>query len=210
MKVAVFSESPADESAIRILTNAILGVQTQDAPLCGLRKRGYTGVIGTLPAVVNQLYYRTDAEGLIVVTDSDDSPVHEPAHDAPGGADSACRLCELRRIIHVEVSRLRPMQGRSTLKTAVGLAVPAIEAWLHPFVGTKVGEASWSRALQSGQRPYDRRSLKQDLYGATRVPLTVEIQVMNDSAKRAAQSLTTLESWFPNGFGALCHALRAW
>src|SRR5437764_2311851 len=141
MKVAIFSESPADESAVRILTDAILGVQTRDVVLGGLRTRGYSGVIGTLPAVVKQLYYHTDAEGLVVVADSDDSPVHELAHDAPGGADPACRLCELRRIIAVAEPRLRPVPGRAALKTAVGLAGSAIEAWLHPAVGSRAGEA---------------------------------------------------------------------
>ena len=210
MKVAVFSESSADEAAIRIIVDAVLGNPTEPVGLLGLRTRGYSGVVGTLPAVLKQLYYHTDAEGLVVVIDSDDSPVHTDAHDAPGGADPACRLCELQRIAALEMLRVRPVPGRAVLKTAIGLAVPAIEAWLHPAIGTRVSEPSWARALQSGQRPYDRRSLKRDLYGSDRVPITRETRVMSEAAQRLAQDLTILERWFPHGFGALARAVRAW
>lgn len=90
MKVAVLSESPADEAAIRILVEGILGRQTQSPALSSFRTRapGISGVFRAFPAVLKELYYnQQDAEGLIVVVDSDHTPVHSPEHEQPGSAN---------------------------------------------------------------------------------------------------------------------------
>ena len=127
MKIAVLSESPADEAAIRILVDGILGKQTQMVKLRPLRTRGLSGVFEFLPTALKHVYYRTDAEALVIVVDSDDSPVHLDLHEQPSGANEKCRLCSLHQIIQQAQRGLSPIMGRPLIRTAVGLAVPANE-----------------------------------------------------------------------------------
>gem|GEM_PF-6902502 len=87
MKVAILCESPADEVTIRILAEAVLGIKISPVPHAGLRTRGWPSVRKVFSAVLKQLHYRSDAEGLICVVDSNASPVHEPIHKQPGRAD---------------------------------------------------------------------------------------------------------------------------
>ena len=130
MKVAVVSESPADEAAIRILANEILGELTVPVTLVRVRPRGWTEVVRLLPTIVRQLHYHSDADGLIVVVDSDRSPVHMPDHDQPESEPkNKCRLCSLRYLVQKIRNDLTPVTGRGPLKIGLGLAVPAIEAW---------------------------------------------------------------------------------
>lgn len=67
MRVAVLSESPADEAAIRILVDGIIGRPTQLAAMPPIRARGVSGVFNILPAILKHLHYRTDADALIIV-----------------------------------------------------------------------------------------------------------------------------------------------
>src|SRR5436305_10450078 len=127
MKVVVLSEPSADEAAIRILVNGILGKETLDVPSLPLRSRGWPYVLRVLPTVIKFLHYRTDAEALVVIADSDDSPIHQLSHDQVGGEKPGCRLCQLRNVF--KETRLSTVPGRDELKSAIGLAVPAIEAW---------------------------------------------------------------------------------
>src|SRR5215213_211241 len=138
MKVVVLSESSADEAAIRILVNGILGGETEDVPSLPLRSRGWPSVIKVLPTVIKFLYYRTDAEALVVIADSDDSPVHRSSHDQAGNEEPGCRLCQLRRVVNE--TKPSALTGRDELKIAVGLAVPAIEAWYLCGVDPHVNE----------------------------------------------------------------------
>lgn len=85
MKVAVLGESPIDEAAVRVLVEGILVRQTQQVEYFQLRSRGWPSVLRILPNVLQHLYYRTDAEGLVVVADLDDSPLHQETHDQLGG-----------------------------------------------------------------------------------------------------------------------------
>ena len=71
MKVAILSESPADEAAIRILIDGIIGGPTQPADMPPIRTRGVSGVFTILPTVLKHLHYRTDADALVIVVDSD-------------------------------------------------------------------------------------------------------------------------------------------
>jgi len=86
MKLAIYSESPADEAAIRILANAILRRETQAMDPPPLRARGWPSVRDLLPAVYKHLYYQTNADGLIVVVDSDRAQIHHADHERPGAA----------------------------------------------------------------------------------------------------------------------------
>jgi hypothetical protein len=209
MKVAVFSESSADEAAIRILAEGILNQQTQPVAF-PLQARGWPSVANELPGVLTRLHYQTDAEVLVVVVDLDTSPPHQLTHDQPGNADTECRLCSLREAIKRVQQRLRPRAGRGPIKTAVGLAMPAIEAWYLCGIDPQATEAA---CLQGGlsKRGRDfKNELKRKVYGTDRSSLELETQRAEEEARRLTQELDLLEKLFPIGFGALARAVRSW
>ena len=123
MKLAILSESPADAAAVRILIDAILGEKTETLSFPLLSPPGWPAVRDVLSNVVKHLHYRTDADALVVVVDSDNSPVHEQAHDEPGGIVDRCRVCLLRQTIRNTQAHLRQVARQPPLKTAIGLAV---------------------------------------------------------------------------------------
>lgn len=210
MRVAILSESSADEAAIRILVGGILGEPTHPISPPSLRSRGWPSVRQVLPTVLKHLHYHTDAEGLILVVDSNHSPVHQSAHDETGGANPQCRLCQLREIVGRVLTHLTPVPNRPPIRTAVGLAVPAIEAWYRCGVDPHVTEAAWVLALQSGSYPYTTTSLKRAVYGTERYSLELETRCATEEAQRLAQNLNALEQMFPGGFGALASEVRNW
>ena len=156
MKIALFSESPADEAALRVLVGYVLGTPYEVVPP-SLRSRGWPSVEQLLPAVVRHLHFNTDADGLVVVVDSDDSPVHAAAHEAPGFHHPFCRICRLRAAFRRTVRHLPPARGRERVLRAVGVAVPALEAWLLCGRDPTVSEAAWVDGQQNGRLPYTRR-----------------------------------------------------
>ena len=210
MKVAVLSESPADEAAIRILIDGIIGGPTQPADMPPIRTRGVSGVFTILPTVLKHLHYRTDADALVIVVDSDQTPMHKPEHEQAGGVDERCRLCKIRRTIDSVLARLRPAQGRPQIKVAVGIAVPAVEAWYRCGLDPHVTEAAWIVSLPSGPFPYTMRSLKEDVYETSRPSLDLETRHATEEARRLTQDLPLLEQCFPTGFGALARDVRNW
>src|SRR4051812_4932804 len=111
MKVALLSESLADEAVLRVLVGAVLGAPPQIVQ-AGLRARGWPNVAQVLPAVIRHLHFNTDADALVVTCDSDDSVVHVEAHDAPGYFHPQCRMCQLRAIYRQTVKKLPPARGR--------------------------------------------------------------------------------------------------
>lgn len=211
MKVAVLSESAADEAAIRILVDGVLGSETEAIPPPHLRTRGWPSLLRDLPTVVRHLHYNTDANGFVVVADSDDSPLHDPSHDEPSAASKQCRLCQLRERIDEVRTTLRTVAGRSPLRTAIGLATPCIEAWYRCGVGAHVNEAAWTRELKKGSGFRDKRlRLKREVYGTDRPSLELEIRRATEEAHRLVQDLSQLQRLFPNGFGALARNVRDW
>jgi hypothetical protein len=210
MKVAYFAESPADQAALTILTEAILGQKTESALHDGLRKRGWNAVVSVLPVVLRQLHYHSDAEGLVLILDSDNSQPHQAEHESTPIPN--CRLCKLRRIAKETLARVRPRTHVPALKLAFGLAVPTIEAWLLCGVDSHVTEAAWANGLKErpGRMPYSKGSLKRQLYGSSHPSLSVETEAMKAAAERLTRDLTIIEHLFPSGFGALARALRNW
>ena len=210
MKVAVLSESPADEAAIRILIDGVLGRPTQSADLPQIRTRGVSGVFNILPNVLKHLHYRTDIDALVVVVDSDRTPVHKPEHEQEGGADERCRLCKMRQTVDSALAELRPVQGRSRIEVAVGIAVPAVEAWYRCGLDPHVTEAAWIAGFPPGRFPYTTRSLKEDVYETSRPSLDLETRRATEEAQRLVQDLQLLEQCFPTGFGALARDVSGW
>jgi hypothetical protein len=210
MKVCIFSESPADEAAIRILVEALRGISTSPVDPPRLQARNWQAVISLLPTVIKHLYYHTDADALVAVVDSDKSPIHTDAHQEAGGGEKKCRLCALQEAAEKTQANLRPAPGRSGLKIAVGLAVPAMEAWYLSGRDRSVGEAGWAMGLKEGRYPYTSAQLKERVYGTDRPSLERELEWARREAHRVAQDLAPLEAFFPAGFGHLAREVRAW
>lgn len=167
MRVALLSESPADEIAIKVLVESVLGEpirQVQPA----LRARGWPNVAQVLPPVLRHLHFNTDADGLVVVVDSDDTVVHTEAHEAPGYFHPQCRLCQLRAVYRQTMKKIPPARGRDRVLRCVGVAVPAVEAWYLCGRDDTVGEAAWVAGQERGSPPYTRRDLKWRVYGTDR------------------------------------------
>jgi hypothetical protein len=207
MKVALFSESPADEMALRVLVSAVL----RDAPGFvgpGFRARGWPNVAQLMPAVLRHLHFNTDADLLAVVVDSDDSVVHGPAHDAPGYFHPQCRLCQLRAVYRQTTKRLPPARGRTRVIRAVGVAVPAIEAWYLCGRDAAVTETAWIEGQERGRLPYTRAELKHRVYGTDRPTLPQETACAVRESERHRHDTRRLEHDFP-GFAALAADLRA-
>jgi hypothetical protein len=209
MKVALLSESPADEAALRLIVEGVLGepVELIQPPL---RARGWPSVAQVLPVVLRHLHFRTDADGIVVTADADDTVVHIAEHEVPGYFHPGCRLCELRAIVRQTLKHLPPAQGRARLHSAVGLAVPAIEAWYLSGRDETVGEEGWLRGRESGAPPYTRRELKQRVYGTSRPTLPQETACAEAEIRRHRGDFRRVEFDFPGGFGALVADLRRW
>ena len=209
MKVAVFGESELDETAIRILIEAILGKQTSVVDFRP-RARSWPAICNALPSVLKYLHYQTDAEALVIVADSDDSPLHQPAHEQSGKWESECRYCALRVKTELTFSQLNPISGRSTISTAIGIAVPAIEAWYLCGADPRASEAAWLQGGNSMRGASFRKELKRALYGGDMAPSQLKQQRQKEEALRLAQDLDMLEKFFPVGFGSLARTVRTW
>ena len=209
MKVAVFSESAADEAVYRVLVEALLGEATEAAGF-PVAARGWPSVRDDLCRVIPALHYGIEAEGLVIVADSNHSPLHEPEHDKIAGGYPKCRLCELRGEVAKARSRLNPVAGRAVLKIAVGLAVPAMEAWLRCKRGSNVSEVAWGRGFAEKKFPYTKNGLKRDVYGTDRPSLVLETERGTEEARRLAGQMELLEAKFPIGFGSLARDVRGW
>jgi hypothetical protein len=209
MKLAILSESPADEAALRVLVGYVLGEPLQ-LVTPSLRARGWPSVEQVLPPILRHLHFNTDAHGLVVVVDSDDSPVHTEKHETPGYHHALCRICRLRAVFRRTMKNLPPARGRTSPLRAIGLAVPAIEAWLLCGRDPQVTEAAWITGQESGRPPYTRRELKTRVYGTMRPSLPLEIERAAAEVSRHRGDVRRLENDFPHGFGALVRDLRSW
>lgn len=207
MKVALLSESPADEAVLRVLVDAILGEPAQVAP-AGYRARGWPNVIQVLPAVIRHLHFNTDVDTLVVTCDSDDSPVHTEAHEAPQYYHPHCRMCQLRAVFRQTSKRFPSAHGRLKVRRVVGVAVPALEAWLLCGRDSDVSEAAWINGQQAGLLPYTRAELKFRIYQTERPSLPHEIQCALRETERHRRDLRRLEYDFP-GFAALMKDLKS-
>jgi hypothetical protein len=163
-----------------------------------------------LPSVLKQVNYHTDAEGFVMVVDSNGEPPHSKEHEPPNAPEAECRLCQLRRICEQIRGNFPPRGTLPPLKIVLGLAVPAIEAWLLCGVDPHVTEAAWINGLKQGPMPYTKNGLKEKLYGTSHPSLEAETKAMTKAASRLAADFSSLEMFFPGGFGPLRDSLRSW
>jgi hypothetical protein len=208
MKVALLSESPADEAVLRVLVEAVLGAPPRFVSP-GLRARGWPNVAQVLPAVIRHLHFNTDTDALVVSCDSDDSVVHTAAHNAPGYFHPNCRMCQLRGIFHRTAKKFPPAHGRARVLRGVGVAVPALEAWLLCGKDAGVTEAAWTAGQERGSAPYSRAELKWRVYGTDRPSLPHEIRCAHHELERIRRDPRRLEHDFP-GFALLAADVREW
>ena len=202
MRVAILSESAADEAALRILVDAVLGVRTtplQDLPL---QARGYHAVRDALQAIIKFVTFRTDAEGLVVVVDSNHSSL-----EATTGEN---RLREFGDLIARTRAGLRTRSGQPALLVAHGVAAPALEGWLLCRRDGQIGEASWEKGLRDQRDPYTKLDLKRRLLDVEFPSSELRLQKMTEAATEVASDLAHLERQFPNGFGTLARQLLEW
>jgi hypothetical protein len=207
MKLALLSESPADEAALEVLVEAVLREPVQRVRPA-LRARGWPNVIQILPAVVRHLHFSTDADVLVVVADSDDSVVHEPRHDEGNSFHPRCRLCQLRAVFRKASKNLPPARGRTRVLRGIGVAVPAMEGWYLCGRDPSVIEAAWVEGQANGRLPYSRAELKWRVYGTDRPSLQHETDCAVREAMRHRSDPRRLEHDFP-GFASLATDLRS-
>lgn len=207
MKVALLSESQADETALRVLVAAVLR-QSPRFVAPGFRARGWPNVAQLLPAVLRHLHFNTDTDVLVTVVDSDDSVVHTAAHDAPGYFHPHCRMCKLRAVYRQTTKNLPRAHGRDRVIRAVGVAVPAVEAWYLCGRDATVSEAAWTVGQETGRQPYSRAELKIRVYGTDRPSLAHETERALREVERLRHDFRRLENDFP-GFAALAADVRA-
>lgn len=207
MKVALLSESPADETALRVLVAAVLGRSVQFvAP--GFRARGWPHVAQVMPLVLRHLHFNTDTDVLVVSVDADDSVVHTAEHDRPNYFHPRCRMCQLRAVHRQTTKKFPAAHGRAQVLRTIGVAVPAIEAWYLSGRDGEVTEQRWLDGQHAGRPPYSRADLKVRVYGTDRPSLKQEIDCALREVHRIGRDTRRLEYDFP-GFAALAGDLRA-
>ena len=195
MNLAIISESPADEAALHAFCQTYLGREFPLVPHRVEVRRGWTALRKDLPAALQALRYYTPATVILVVVDSDGSELHT---NAPTN-----RLDELR-----EIARrcLMPKTAADRKITCLlGLAVPCIEAWWLAHKNFQIGEATWLARHSLPSLPYDKQTLKKDLYGSA---LDRKREVMISAARASAAHSDLLSERFPIGLKPVLAELR--
>ncbi len=209
MKIGFYSESVADQAALAVFAEGILGEPPEPIEMA-LEGHGVSTVLSLLANVYRGVYYNSDAEGLVVVVDCDDTAMHSLDHGKPEVTSGDCRFCQAQAIVEKTKKHLKPRNGRPSLKVAIGLAVPAIEAWYLVGENHQVGEAAWKVGLESNQRPFTRRQLKRLVYNTDRPSLELETECAVAEARRILEDLKAIETAFPAGFGSMAKEIRSW
>jgi hypothetical protein len=207
MKIGYYCESPVDQAAMRVFTEGILGEPPEPINM-DLEAHSVPGFFSALDGVFRGVHWNSDAEGLVVVVDCDDTDLHDPSHDTPGQAAENCRLCEIRKIITRARNQVKPRQGRLALKVAIGLAVPAVEAWYLVGTNHQVEEKAWRPDSKMGRPPRSR--LKELVYGVSRPSLERKMECALNEARRIIRDLKAIEAAFPIGFGLMAQEIRSW
>jgi hypothetical protein len=174
-----------------------------------LEARSQPAFFSALDGVFRGVHF-SDADGLVIVSDCDDSELHDPAHDRLESRSPRCRLCKARAIIERARSQLRPRQRRAALRVAIGLAVPAIEAWYLVGNNHQIGEAAWKAGLAANQPPFTRANLKRLVYGTDRPSLELETERAVAEARRIIANMKAIEDAFPAGFGLMSQEIKSW
>ena len=209
MKIGFYCESPADQAAMRVFVEGLLGQPIEPINV-DLEAHSVPGFFSALGGVYRGVHYNSDAEGLVIVVDSDDTELHRAEHDSPGPREDRCRLCQVHKILEDAQRNLRPRTDRPGLKVAIGLTVPSIEAWYLVGKNHEVGEAAWRAALPTGKLPFTRPKLKELVYGTDRPSLELSTECGTREARRIITNMSAIEMAFPDGFGLMAQEIRSW
>jgi len=208
MKIGFFSESRADQATLAVFAEGILGAPPEPFNM-DLEGHGVASVLHILDNVIRGVHYNSDAEGLVIVVDCDDTDLHQISHDQPGGRNNACRFCQVVTLVERARNQLKPVTSKPRLRVALGLTVLAIEAWYLVGKNHQVGEAAWIAGCTADKRPFTRPQLKQMVYGTDRPSLELETDCAVKEARRIINNLSAIETAFPVGFGLLSTELRS-
>ena len=79
MKLGILSESYKNGAAIKVLVEGVLEgpIEVVDP---GPGDLGWPKLLSTVKPYLTDLSYNTDGDGLVIVFDTDDMPVHEASH----------------------------------------------------------------------------------------------------------------------------------
>jgi hypothetical protein len=205
MKIAIVSESPTDEAVIRIIVDA-LSRRTNEYITSRRRAGGWSAAINAARAQLVSLHYNSDAHGMIVVVDSDESPVHDESHQPPNQPNPDCRVCRVTSEVERTRNTLQPRQHVNyRVEVATALAVPSLEAWLLCGTDPHITEARFQR-MSDPELKNIRRELKRQLYGS----LFPTREIATRETQRLCGDLAQLERHFPNGFGLFAKQIRSW
>lgn len=207
MKVAILSESEVDEAFIKIIVGAILEKPIERINR-SFKSEGFQKALKILPSMIRDLHYQTDADAFAIVVDSDETLIHNPSHEQT--IDSNCRLCQIKKIISETQTALKPITNRQKIKTAVGLAVPAIEAWYQCQIDAQASEAAWLVDLKEKRYSHIKQKLKKDVYKVDRASIPLMKKCAIKAANRLATDLSDIEKLFPDGFGSFAQDIRDW
>jgi hypothetical protein len=100
--------------------------------------------------------------------------------------------------------------GQFAIPVAVGLAVPAIEAWCLCGKEPNVSEDAWVQGMAQRRWPYTKARLKELAYGTDHPSIPLATARAVEHMRRAAGDLELLARKFPVGLGSMIRALRAW
>ncbi len=209
MKIGILSEWDTDEAAYKILVESILD-RPVEISKSYRRRGGWNGARNLVRPIIRDLH-RSRADGFVFVGDSDSTPPHTVSHDQLDEVPQDCRLCEIRRLARSLIETLPARSGQPQLKVAVGIATPAIEAWLLSGLDANCTEA-WFREEQARGRlsRQTRRNLKIQKYGSLEAGADIKLQRTLENARRIADDLDGLEQRFQFGFGHLRNDLAQW
>ena len=97
MKIAFFSESIVDEAVLKNLVEEVSDEEIEETDIRKkLQYRSSSHLNKNLPVVIRSVHYNSDAEFLVICSDSDDFPVHIAQHNTE--ENELCRLCSLRKL----------------------------------------------------------------------------------------------------------------
>jgi|GEM_PF-4293239 len=209
MKVALVTESEADDELLRIILQACLGTETQlhDSRL---RVRGWPGIRNLIPTFLKHLHYLTDVNACAILADADLSPLYPPPHDQ---SHPNCRMCDIDVQICETQRHLRPRNFSSPLRIAVCLAIPAIEAWLLNIEMPEINEAWWQQSCQSkpDSAMHQRKlHLKRQLYGTDQPSNRAQITFIREHERAIIRELPRLTAAFSWGLKPFVDTVVQW
>jgi len=197
MQLAIISESPADEAALHAFCQTLIG---REIALVEHRlevRRGWPALKKQLPVILRSVRYQTTATAVLLVVDSDGSDLR------PGSPTN--RMHELQEIVRRDLSP--HSAGDRRITCLLGLAVPCIEAWWLAHKNPQISETTWHGRETYPRMPYDKNSLKRDLYGSEYSPRRREIMI--SAAREAAGHSDLLHKRFPAGLSPLLAGFAA-